>query len=335
MNQKKHYTKVCKQPWETMIISTRGDVSACCGGYHIGNIKEEEDVWNSDKAKELRKNLIEGNAKNQCAICPYYKIHTNSELSDEPERPSSYDDKILVDNPKRIELYVTEKCNLKCFMCSTASRHGGVSIDLNKEMLTYIAEKYFSKLETLNTNCGGEIFLYKDFELLLELLEKYRPKHVNTNSAGSLKISEETWERVAKTHDLICFSVDAATPLTHKIIRGFEFSRLLENIEILRKIKEKKINPKFNYGFNYVCMKLNIKETAEFVKKAWFEWGASVITLMHVTGIENLGQSILVDKEARISFNKEIDKIIEMQKEHNMHIVNVNYCLDKNGEIER
>lgn len=332
---KKHYTKVCKQPWEVMIVSTRGDVSACCGGYHIGNINLEEDVWNSEKAIELRKNLIEGKAKNQCAICPYYKVHINSELSDEPERPKEYNESIILENPKRIELYITEKCNLKCFMCSTASRHGGVSIDLSEDMLKYIAKKYFDNLETLNTNCGGEIFIYKHFDLLLDLLEKHRPNYVNTNSAGSLNISMETWERIVKTHDLISFSVDAATPLTHRIIRGFEFEKLLENIEKLKELKKRKINPKFSYGFNFVCMKLNVKEMTDFVKKAWFEWGASVITFMHVTGEENKGQSLLVDKEDRIIFNKEIDKIIELKKEHNMHIVNLNYCLDKNGEIER
>ena len=332
---KKSYMNICSQPWENMIVSARGGYSACCGGYVIGEFSPDQDiddVWNNEKISKLRENLLNGTPDGFCQNCAYYKTVLNSALI---EGNREYDS-IYQPYPKRIELYLTEKCNLKCFMCSFTEDFPNRSrdcIDLPIEQFRRLAEKYFTKIEAINTNCGGEIFMYEHFDEYIEILEKYKPGFVNTNSNGSIIASKEIWEKIMRTHNLLCFSVDAAEPMLHGVIRGFDMQNVFDNIKLIDEINsENKYD--FKYGFNFVIMKHNIHQMYDFVVNAINKWGGKHIGFLHITGHAFEKETVLEDREWRILYNNQLKIINEFRKYNNFEMSQIDYCYDENGEIE-
>ena len=72
----------CNSPWLQLLIRANGDVLPCCSSYGIdmviGNIKNSTlyDIWNSDKMKNMRKELLKNNFKfspscEACSKCVY------------------------------------------------------------------------------------------------------------------------------------------------------------------------------------------------------------------------------------------------------------------------
>lgn len=67
----------CAQPWQRLYIRGNGDVTPCCAMFSsylkLGNIKESSlyDLWNSRKARDLRKLHAEGryNENEVCLKC--------------------------------------------------------------------------------------------------------------------------------------------------------------------------------------------------------------------------------------------------------------------------
>jgi radical SAM protein with 4Fe4S-binding SPASM domain len=75
--------KSCIQAHARIIVNWDGNVTVCCPDIAsklvIGNVKESSvyDIWNSDKAKEIRKSLLDKSAftKEPCKSCPSYESY--------------------------------------------------------------------------------------------------------------------------------------------------------------------------------------------------------------------------------------------------------------------
>ncbi|MCX6567125.1 MAG: SPASM domain-containing protein [Candidatus Aminicenantes bacterium] len=70
--------QICRKPWENFLVEANGDCYFCCfiirPGGKIGNLTRKglEDIWDSRKARRIRRTIARGGIPFQCQICPYF-----------------------------------------------------------------------------------------------------------------------------------------------------------------------------------------------------------------------------------------------------------------------
>jgi MoaA/NifB/PqqE/SkfB family radical SAM enzyme len=335
------YYSYCTNPWEEFILHADLSYTPCCFGPKVGKIhsvEEIDEVWNGPTIRQIRRDLLQGVINPMCSDCPRYKIilnRTQVEVEDNWTHPYPTDYSPAI---KRLNLLITEKCNLRCIMCNATGVYpnrlkDGISIPF--PFIRRLGEKYFSRLEFLNPNCFGEFFVYENFADYLDLVEQYRPTRVEFNTNGSLNISEDIWLRVLKSHTVIGFSVDAATPQTYHLIRrNSNWDNVFRNVDKIHRLRDKH-GLKNELRFNFVIMKINLHELYAFVQKAIFEWGANGLALMHVDGAKNAPRYVLNDSEWRVRYNQELRQIETLRgKLKDVFITKLDYAYDADGNIE-
>jgi MoaA/NifB/PqqE/SkfB family radical SAM enzyme len=65
------WPECCDAPWNEMYIWRNGEVRVCCTSRTIiGNINENSvsEIWNSQKAREIRKRVLKGNYREDCQV---------------------------------------------------------------------------------------------------------------------------------------------------------------------------------------------------------------------------------------------------------------------------
>lgn len=121
----------CIHAWEHLVHRTDGDLSLCCNFRSNINIKDTSllTFYNSDYLKDIRKKMLQGDTVTQCQLC-----YTEEENFNQSIRTLSnnyfkkyYPQKIVntknytgneeVKLPSRIELHLSNVCNLKCLTC--------------------------------------------------------------------------------------------------------------------------------------------------------------------------------------------------------------------------
>jgi len=292
----------CSIPWEDLIIYADGGYSVCTSSERIDYANESNShlMWNSEAVRNHRANILEGKREGVCKKCSYKTINNATPYGKEIEKTT------FLKNPKTIAISPTEKCNLNCFMCGFTRKYHGKNRmaegeELSVSFMENLAESYFSDLETLNSNCAGEIFLYTYLLDFIRILKEFKPKTVITSTSGSVMVGERTWEEVLSVHDKISFSVDSFDRNLHQTIRGFDIGKLLKNLEIVREIKK---NNKIELGFNAVIMKMTIPGLFDFVQRAVEDHGAEFISFQNVFDFES--ESFSKEKRWRIFYNNQI-----------------------------
>ena len=82
-------TRDCLDPWLNGFIQYNGDVTPCCFVRTIwGNIHRDapEQIFNSEPARSLRRELLEGDLQGSCVICPFRPMTTVAKLRRSVER---------------------------------------------------------------------------------------------------------------------------------------------------------------------------------------------------------------------------------------------------------
>ena len=83
----------------------------------------------------------------------------------------------LLDSPKTIDWFVTSLCNLDCSFC-----YGPYPTNENKDIAKQIAVKLVDSNTKNVTLCGGEPFIKKDIEEIIDILiEGKKNVFVSTN----------------------------------------------------------------------------------------------------------------------------------------------------------
>lgn len=227
---------ICPEMWEYVSIFPDGDVFLCCLPFYvsemergkkknsIGNINQKnlKEIWNGEKAIEIRGRSLCGNLEcyNKC------NIWGGRSFSNE-----EYKKIVPYENLKRIDISVSEACNIDCIMCyQDKNRCDCLSYDKLRENIDY---SYFEDI------ClqGGEPFAIQGLKDFFDWLTLEKGKRVNFVTNGTL-INIDWAERISKFSDYICFSVNAATKETHeKINRGSDWEKVLSNIKLIKNFK--------------------------------------------------------------------------------------------------
>lgn len=119
-------------------------------------------------------------------------------------------------NEKRLQLFLTEVCNLSCKHCYLGSREKRhftfSSEEINKAL------KLFSKLGVKNLDfTGGEPTYHPLLPSLIEEAKKQNYKKISIVTNGT---NPDLFKKINPKKVLIRFSLDGITPQTHDYLRG-------------------------------------------------------------------------------------------------------------------
>jgi len=170
--------------------------------------------------------------------------------------------------PYLLEVWPTNRCNLRCLMCGTwASRRRleeeGIPYNPKEEMKQEVTDIRFLELvdeanELGVKRClltgGGEPFIRK--ELTLDLMEKIKEYgmfgNINTNAT---LISDDDVKRIIDMEwDMVMVSIDAPDPETNDFIRGLNgaFHRIKRTLLNFKREKKRVGSEKPRIVFNTV-----------------------------------------------------------------------------------
>lgn len=165
---------------------------------------------------------------------------------------------VLKSVPPAIIVSLTSNCNLKCVMCGSYNFDWTISEKLEKEIIDL-----FPVIQEI-TYAGGEPFLYKNFEKMLDL--GYKNNVCQRIITNGLFFNEDIADKLLKYNVQFHISVDAPNKKIYESIRkGANFDVLVKNLLMF---KNKAYNKNSDLFLNCVVMEENYKYLEEMISFA-------------------------------------------------------------------
>lgn len=277
---------LCQNPFEVMEIHPEGTVYICCPNwnnyYSIGNIFENtfEEVWNSEKAKELRRRVLNGDYS-LCDIssCPYLK-QKNLPLPRRAENRKNFlwwkedisPSVHMKKGPVLIKLSYDPECNIACKMCrDKIIRLSDEELELYNSRIESFFIPLLKDVRILQINAHGDAFGSRHSRLLIEKVAK-KYKHIKFDfQTNGILCTQKMLKHLNISADrihTIRISIHAASADTYsKIVPNGEnlFPVILKNLQYLSQESKKQ---KFRLFVHFVVSALNYKEIPSFIKLA-------------------------------------------------------------------
>lgn len=296
----------CTFPFERIEILPQGEVYTCCSAYlkhnyYIGNINTDgfEDIWNSEKAQNLRKSVATGNFEYCQASCKY--LH-DAKAMDYPSTPrgasSTQQESPLIPRcgcaysrmqswklntlPRKITLSCDESCNLACSSCRSAVR--GLSTQQSEALYQSLMKNVRPLLrdcELLSALGSGDIFASRAVSGFLASLQAAEFPKLKLFLITNLQLFDAIkWEQLPNLHAIpikFSVSVDGACKATYETNRrGGTWERLQKNLHFLCELKNSPDGKIESICLNMVVQENNFREMDDFVSMAE-ELGADYI----------------------------------------------------------
>lgn len=324
----------CDLPFNKIIVNAHCDVSMCCHQVHqLGRVGKDTnvlDIWNGDKAKDIRKKTLDGKLHSACSSagsCPYL-LKDKRNLNIERYKNSRY--------PRHLEICLPDKhCNVggenpnednpACIMCCR-----NFQILNKKDNTKFICEKSLCLMSHLDrfTVLGVSEPFWKDatFKVMDYLNWDDHSDHIlfSTNTNGiclTEKVSRKFFERVPTSE--ISFSLDASTPETYKKIRRLDvYNTVIKNLSNWLKMRDE-YGGKNNHEvwiYNNINL-LNVHEMTQMVEVAIDLEVDRMIMLptYDQAGVVQLGELVMCRKNVDI-FKRESEKAMGFAKKNNFNL---------------
>lgn len=184
--------------------------------------------------------------------------------------PSQPAERALFDQPSRLFVEVTSRCNLRCPMC--VKHAGGAAApegDMSPEIFAAL-EPAFPRLDALVLNGIGEPLLFPRLEASIRTAKQAMPagSWVGFQSNGHLLHADRARSLVAAGLDRIFLSVDATSPELYRAVRGGGTLGHVERaLEVLAAAKREQPGSTLEVGAEFVVMRDNMRELPGIV--AW------------------------------------------------------------------
>lgn len=282
ISKRKIVGTLCQAPHTNLYLGHKGIASVCCANrsYIIGEYPKDslKDIWNSEKLKELRKELDNFSFKKGCFQCSYFlemekfkllKI-THYDIPDNNYRNLEY--------PYRLDLELNNTCNLECKMCNGVFSS---SIRKNREkrdpyISPYENDEFLIQLKPFLLNAkqinlyGGEPFLIKIYDKIFDILLEQKSKISKNKKLPSIFVqtngtvfSQKTEKIVTELDINLGVSVDGGTQAVYENIRkNSSFTKVVENCKAFKHILKKKNK---NFFISTVLCKENIHDLLNIV----------------------------------------------------------------------
>jgi MoaA/NifB/PqqE/SkfB family radical SAM enzyme len=277
--------KFCYRPFGQFEMHENGNVFLCCPTWLPGpagnlNSQDARDIWNSKRAQEIRRSILDGDYKycsrEQCPLIVSKSLPTREQARKNPAWRAIIDGhKLTVEGrPKVINLSNDRSCNLSCPSCRSQKINftGGRGYNLRKKLQDRLVAAFFSEPTqetfTVNVTGSGDPFASRVFrEFLLGLDNKDFPNLKIALQTNGTLFNEKNWKRLSKVHkniSTVFVSFDAATEATYKITRrGGNWQHLQANVKFLADLRAK---GQLRYlRLDFVVQQANYREMPDFV----------------------------------------------------------------------
>lgn len=231
--------------------------------------------------------------------------------------------------PYLIEIWPTNRCNLRCIMCGTWNNREklekmGIKYDPKSEIKMEVSEERLLKLvdeanelnakEFLITG-GGEPFVRKSTTLKLIKKIKECGMFGNINTNGSLLTKKDIDEIVKTGWDMIMFSVDGPDAKTHDFIRGVRgtFQKVKTALQEIKKLKKRYRQDKPKVVFNTVLTNKIFDKIDKLIMFA-SEMGVSDITFIPLIVYSEKMKSIELNKKQKMKIKAKIQELIKLSE---------------------
>lgn len=255
----------CVAPWLSLNINQNGDVQPCCiaSNYKFGNVlgKNIEDIWNNDKIREFRKNMIEQIPMECCSAC--YK----KELCGQKSLRETFNENLFHEGSQFIydtnedysvnefgfihwDVKFGNKCNFKCRSCCPSSsssiefeENGKLSPlnDLSKINFSRITP-YINAVNHLYFSGGEPLIIEEHYKMIVMLmkLEKHKDNQFhliyNTNFSTLTYKKYHIFDIWNKFENVfVRISIDGAYKRGELIRNGFKWDKFVSNVEQFNK----------------------------------------------------------------------------------------------------
>jgi radical SAM protein with 4Fe4S-binding SPASM domain len=225
--------------------------------------------------------------------------------------------------PIKIEMDITNQCNIRCVMCpfSDPAVGGRKRKDLNLETFQRWADEMFSWAAQVGLMFGTEPTLNKNLLQFVKIAKAYRVPNVYFSTNGMKLTPALAASLIEAGLDEVNVSLDAGTKETfQRIRRGAKWDTVVGNLRSLRdqKTARKLSTPRLHMSF--VMMRSNIQELPQFVDLA-AGFGAEVIYCTHLVSYDGLEMSAESLGTNADDYQKYLDAAQALARQHSIHIV--------------
>ena len=191
----------CMAPWMHMYMQSSGYVFPCCKNKKtlLGNLKNNtlKELWNSDKLKKIRLNMLTGKYVPSCEVCKLnemrwgssYRKFFNSNYSHHFDKVTATNEDGSVDafNLAYADFRISNLCNFKCRTCSSHSSSAWyedekkLGWNSGKKTIFNVWDNVYPDLpyivdtaEKINFAGGEPLMIKEHYDILDMLVEKKR-----------------------------------------------------------------------------------------------------------------------------------------------------------------
>jgi radical SAM protein with 4Fe4S-binding SPASM domain len=287
----------CMFPWIHLYVNTDGEAYPCCTTlyeYPIGNVREQtiNELWNSEKLKEVRKKLLAGERVDGCANCYKhestggggysFRNFANNQFGHQYDLVSQTDENGYLPGMhlKYFDVRFSNLCNFKCRTCGDLfsstwaaesykqgyGQYPGVTHASNNDpSLLEQFKPHLGNLEMLYFAGGEPLMTPEHYEILQFLIENNSLDltiRYNSN-CSKLRFKDinviDLWNKFNKVE--LYGSLDSYGTRAEYMRNGTEWSTILSN---LKEVRDTSKNT--SISFNCVVSVFNILTLTEFLE---------------------------------------------------------------------
>ncbi len=227
----------CPYPFMHAAQSSQESFQPCCI-FDSKGVKTKyssiKDYWNSDFLLSVRKNMLIGEQVAGCHKCYSEEKHTNESLRTHTMKHYGFQKNLKI---KSLEVLLSNKCNLKCRMCSSDRSSKWINDEKlfspNKKSTVYETslDTYFpndfdlSNIEHINI-LGGEPFLSRELNNFLLKFENKKNIKLVISTNGTFFPKKDFFEIIKDyKHIKIALSFDSPGKLGEYIRSGLNWEK--------------------------------------------------------------------------------------------------------------
>jgi MoaA/NifB/PqqE/SkfB family radical SAM enzyme len=228
--------------------------------------------------------------------------------------------KILLESPKPIVLDInpTDNCNLACLSCWKRNpkykKLDPTYYELSdKRLMEVIDEASQLGIKEVEITGGGEPLLRNITQKLMESIKKKNMKgSITTNG---VLIDKQLAEKLVRiSWDRVVFSLDGPNREVNDYLRGKSFDKIIQNINLINKYKNKTKRKKPVLYFNVVISNKNYNLIGDFIKLAE-KLNVEFVKFETLTAHSRLGRKLQLNKNQKKEFLNSIKKYEKKSKQ--------------------
>lgn len=289
-NNRTNSKTFCVLPWAHVHIPADGMIKPCCRADYklpFGDLGKEKigEIWNNEKYKKIRKNMMEGEKCVECEDCyqlekigtPSFRQIANKDFADSNHLVElTHNDGYL---PKEeiafVDVRFSNICNFKCRTCNPtqssliAKEYEKIFPPIENTIVSVESalediKKMVPTLKRINF-AGGEPLLHDDHYRLLEFLIENKKRDIELCYHTNLStFTHRNWNALKMWNYFekvfVVASIDDIGARGEFIRKGFSWKQFKKNIRLL-----KVFSPRIGIRLNITVNVLNVLYLEEIV----------------------------------------------------------------------